>query len=121
MGPLLFLVYINDLPLNIHRVKLVLSADDTNILVADKNEDALQQKKILHAMKELELWFKKNDLIINIEKTLAMFFHSSQFRLPNKPLTVFSNTLTAYKPEVMVLGIYITEYLKWDVHIRSLE
>jgi len=50
-----------------------------------------------------------------------MFFHSNQFRLPNKPLIVFSNTLIAYKPEVMVLGIYITENLKWDVHIHSLE
>lgn len=38
LGPLLFLVYINDLPLNIQQAKLVLYADDTNILVVDKNE-----------------------------------------------------------------------------------
>ena len=54
----MFLVYINYLPLNIHWVKLVFFANDTNIFVADKNEDALQQK-ILYAMKELELWFQK--------------------------------------------------------------
>ena len=58
----MFLVYINDLPLNIHRIKLDLFTDHTNILVADKHEDALQQKS-LHAMKELELWFKKKILL----------------------------------------------------------
>jgi len=58
LGPLLFLLYINDILLSIQGVKLVLFADDTNTLVVDKNEDALQQK-ILYVMKELEIWFKK--------------------------------------------------------------
>jgi hypothetical protein len=66
----LFLLYINDIPLNIHCVKLAVFADDTNILV-DKNEDAVQQK-ILYIMKELEIWFQKHVLIINIEKTVSV-------------------------------------------------
>ena len=65
LGPLLFLLYINDILLNNQAVKLVLFADDTNILVVGKNEDALQQK-VLYVMKELEIWFQKNDLTINI-------------------------------------------------------
>jgi hypothetical protein len=42
LGPLLFLIYINDLPLNIQGAKLILYPDDTNVLVADRNEEALQ-------------------------------------------------------------------------------
>jgi hypothetical protein len=42
-------------------------------------------------MKELGLWFQNNDLIINIKKTGAMFHHSKQFRLPNKPQIVFNS------------------------------
>jgi hypothetical protein len=42
--------HLNDLPLNIQGVKLVLFSDDTN----DKNKDAFQQK-VLYAVKELEL------------------------------------------------------------------
>jgi len=41
LGPLLFLLYINDLPSHINEVKLVLYADDTNILITGKNEEKL--------------------------------------------------------------------------------
>jgi len=61
LGPLLFLIYINDLPLNIQGAKLILYADDTNVLVVDKNEEALQTKLSL-VMKQLENCFLKNDL-----------------------------------------------------------
>jgi hypothetical protein len=44
LGPLLFLIYISDLPLNIQGSKLSLYADDTNVLVIDRNEEALQTK-----------------------------------------------------------------------------
>jgi Reverse transcriptase (RNA-dependent DNA polymerase). len=42
LGPLCLNLYINDLPFNIQGVELVLLGDDTNILVPDKIEDALQ-------------------------------------------------------------------------------
>jgi len=61
MGPLLFLIYINDLPLNIQGAKLILYADDMNVLVVDRNEEALQTKLYL-VMKQLENWFLKNYL-----------------------------------------------------------
>jgi len=44
LGPLLFLVYVNDLPLNITDAKLILYADDTNVLVTSNNEDDLQAR-----------------------------------------------------------------------------
>jgi hypothetical protein len=47
--------------------KMVLFADDTNILVIDKDEDALQQK-IYKVMKQLRIWFQENGLLINTEK-----------------------------------------------------
>jgi hypothetical protein len=71
-------------------------------------------------MKELEICLQKTYLIINIEKTVAMFFHSNQFRNPNKPRAVFNKTEIAFKPKVKFLGIYITEILKWNVHVHLL-
>ena len=67
LGPLL--IYINDLPSNIQGAKLILYADDTNVLVIDRSQEALQTKLSL-VMKQLEIWFLKNDLIINIIKQL---------------------------------------------------
>jgi retron-type reverse transcriptase len=74
LGPLLFLIYINDLPLNIKGTKLILYADDTNVLVVGRNEEALQTKLSL-VMEQLENWFLENGLIINTTKTVAKSFH----------------------------------------------
>jgi retron-type reverse transcriptase len=44
LGPILFSLYINDLPLNIMGSKIVLFADDTNILVSEENINNFQYK-----------------------------------------------------------------------------
>jgi hypothetical protein len=64
LGPLLFLLYINDLPLNIHGVNLVMFTDDINVLITDSDVCALQ-RNIDRIMAELEIWFSRNDLIVN--------------------------------------------------------
>jgi hypothetical protein len=45
-GPLLFLLYINDLPLNIHSANLVMFADDINVLITDNDVESLKTKLI---------------------------------------------------------------------------
>jgi hypothetical protein len=67
----LILLYINDLPLNITDSKVVLFADDTNILVTAENESTLQYKTD-RVVNELQLWFHSNNLIINAEKMIAV-------------------------------------------------
>jgi hypothetical protein len=44
IGPLSFLLYINDLPINIHDAKLVMFADDINVLISDSDASVLQIK-----------------------------------------------------------------------------
>jgi len=72
LGLLLFLMYINDLPLNIHGTNLVRFADDINVLIMDSNICALQ-RKIDRVIAELEIWFNRNDLVINVSKTGVMY------------------------------------------------
>ena len=81
LGPLLFLLYINDLPVNIQGEKLVLFADNINLLVTEKDESALQHK-VKNVIMELESWFYKNNLFINTEKTIAVSFHTKQNQNP---------------------------------------
>jgi hypothetical protein len=71
LGPILFLLCINDLPLNIKEERTVLFADDTNILVTAENGESLQQK-INKVVDELQRWLNANSLILNTEKTTAI-------------------------------------------------
>jgi len=119
LGPLLFLIYINDLSLNIKGAKLNLYADDMNVLVIDRNEEALQTK-LSSVMKQLEIWFLKNDLIINTTKTVALSFHLCR-SLPHFKLHILlRNKEIDYVPEVKFIGMCITENLSWQAHICSL-
>jgi hypothetical protein len=73
LGTLLFLLYVNDLTKNVPGTKLVLSANDISLLITAKDEFDLQHK-IINAMKELEIWFQKNNLIIYIKNHLLCHF-----------------------------------------------
>jgi hypothetical protein len=54
LGPLLFLLYINDITENMQGAKMILFADDPNLLISGKDEFDLQHK-IINVMKELEI------------------------------------------------------------------
>jgi len=58
LGPLLFLIYINALPLHVEEAELVLFVDDTNLLIIERGEDVLQHM-VQEVMKKLEYWFQK--------------------------------------------------------------
>jgi len=68
-GPLLFLIYINDLPRAIDSdTKVVLFADDTNIIITSPNQDRLQTA-LNKTLSDINLWFKANFLSLNFNKT----------------------------------------------------
>ncbi|PNF29254.1 hypothetical protein B7P43_G10478, partial [Cryptotermes secundus] len=119
LGPLLFLLYINDLPYHIFDGEVVLFADDTNILVTDKNINILQDK-IGEVMIQLESWFSKNNLIINTEKTKAMLFQLNKSYYMSEPVITFKNMKISYTSQFKFLGVNISNNLKWSSHIQSL-
>jgi hypothetical protein len=84
LGPILFLLCINDIHRYVQGVKLVLHADNTSILVEVRDTHVLKLK-IASAVKQLEAWFLKNEFILNTAKTCVMSLHSSQCRHPYKP------------------------------------
>jgi hypothetical protein len=119
LGPLLFLLYINDLPKNVHDAKVVTFADDISVLILDSDARELQIK-IDRVVKELETWLNRNNLVINTRKTGVMSFHNEQPHFLAKPLVTFNNRTVVYTLETKFLGIRIKDSLKWHSHIQSL-
>ena len=77
LGPLLFIIYINDIYNSTDLGKFVLFADDTNILVADKCKIKVFEKanKVLKSIND---YMKCNLLHINIKKCCYMHFTSNR-------------------------------------------
>jgi hypothetical protein len=98
LGPILFLLYINHLPLNIQDAKLVLFAVDSNIPIIHKNTDAVQER-LNRVMKQFDTWFSNNSLIINTDKIKALLFH-------------FNKTCNLVKPRQLLKMLQLVIHLK---------
>jgi hypothetical protein len=78
LGPLLFLLYINDLPKIVHDAKVVMCADDISVLISESDTRELQIK-MDRVLTELGTWLNRNNLVINTGKTGVMSFHNHIF------------------------------------------
>ena len=117
LGPLLFLIYINDLP-NISKIlNFYLFADDTNIYYESKSLHELERTVNKERCK-LCLWLNVNRLSLNIDKTNFIVFHPY-----NKPLkqyiTIKINKKAIYEKEY--LGVLVDSSLSWNYQISSLK
>ena len=74
LGPLLFLIFVNDLPNCSNKLRFVLFADDTNILVS---HDSLQSlNNILNfELQKVSEWFYYNKLSLNTDKSNYIYFY----------------------------------------------
>ena len=74
LGPLLFLIYINDLPVSISKTaKSILFADDISITVTNENKTEFRHTLQI-AMIGISNWFQSNSLTLNYEKTNLLHF-----------------------------------------------
>ena len=74
LGPLLFLVYINDLPkAREHKAFPILFADDASILLTSTNNIEIQSDLNI-VFEQLIKWFKSNLLFLNFDKTYFIHF-----------------------------------------------
>ena len=119
LGPLLFLIYINDLHSIIKYSTTRHFADDTNLLI--KNNSLKQLKKYLNFdLRNLASWLKANKISLNASKTEMLIF-----RHPNKPinydLKIKMDGKRIYPSKyVKYLGILIDSHLNWNYQTKML-
>ena len=121
LGPLLFLIYINDLRYCLTKSTSSHFADDTCIMYASKKMKTLET--ILNTdLKSVSEWLKANRLSLNIDKTKLLIFHSKKkknFDVNSISIKIDRKKLVPSQ-NVKYLGAHIDENLSWDFHVNQL-
>ena len=120
LGPLLFSIFINDLPLVLKSATIVMYADD--VTVYDSASTAEELNEVLN--KELRLikeWVTENRLALNIEKTKSMVL-GSKYWLKSAPILNLSigNKHIEQKTEVKLFGLIIDDKMSWNSYINQI-
>jgi hypothetical protein len=113
LGPLLFLAYVNDMPISVN-CKLLLYADDSALLVSGKNPKDIGNtlSKELDSCRE---WLNDNKLSLHLGKTESILF-GSQYNL-NKATgfsVICNNEIIKHASSVKYLGISLDQSLSGE-------
>ena len=119
LGPLLFIIYINDLCNASKLFKMNIYADDTTLYsTLDVFGNYISKNSNLELTKAAD-WLKLNKLSINIKKSKFMVFHMPQKQV-NIPNIEIENIKIEFADEFNFLGLTIHKHLKWDSHINKI-
>ena len=126
LEPLLFLLYINDLPFALKRAKATTYADDTAIShSSDKSEEL--DLVINEELSYIERWLQGNQLPLNVVKTQAMVIASQpkikklKNNLSSLPSVKVGGEEIHLVNETKYLGVMIDNCLTWESHINSVQ
>jgi hypothetical protein len=119
LGPLLFFVYINDMPSIINKnAQMILFADDINIHITDSNRENFLDN-IKQMFQTVNTWFVNNRLSLNINKTQLVEFKSSNYA-NDSLLTTDDISGIKQTDETRFLGITLDRSLAWKQQIDQM-
>ena len=125
LGPLLFIVYINDLPFCLEGCQVTMYADDTSISFAAKSVNDLNMT-LNRELDSLRKWLQGNKLSLNVLKTQAMVIGSRpnlkkiSTMLVEPPSFSIGGSDVELVGNVKYLGVQIDRHLAWDEHVHFL-
>ena len=115
LGPLLFILYINDIIHCSQLLHFILFADDTNLFLSNKNISELMLLVNTELVKLCE-WFKANKLSLNAKKTSFMLFGRKGKSIGDCFVINIDGTKIERVDHTKFLGVYIDETLNWKQH-----
>ncbi len=119
LGPLLFLLYINDMPAVSSKLDFVLFADDTTITGSSRN--LLDLQNIFNVeLNLLHNWLVSNKLTINTSKTNYILFTPKNKVIAFTPFICVQDNEISQVTSIKFLGIIIDNKLSWNLHITYL-
>lgn len=119
LGPLLFLVYVNELPNTINHL-CVMFADDATVFISDASKNINQfQNEITNTLRILINWLRTLNLKVNLSKTKILQFRNYKSKPVDISINVSDNTIEQVN-EINFLGVTIDSHLTWKSHISKI-
>ena len=117
LGPLIFLIFVNDMRLHLTDVDSVQFANDTTIVFGHPNENYLKYC-VERELAILGDWFRANKLTLNVDKSVFLMFNRkgqgniNQLKLGDSLIDRVSTT--------KFLGVWLDDQLNWKTHLNKL-
>ena len=120
LGPLFFILFINDLPNCCPLGNVRIFADDTNIFFhCNDIKTLINTGKII--MNNLNLWFLNNKLFLNTDKSSFVVFRSPRKKIANLPDCIeFEEFKINRTSSTKFLGVILDEHLTWKPQIKEI-
>ena len=119
LGPVLFLLYINDMANISNKLFFLLFADDTNIFISGQNIDEMVET-LNQELKKVTQWLAINKLTLNIFKTQYMIFSLSKEVNPINDVIINHEKIKKVS-STKFLGILLDNNLSWSQHIYNIK
>ena len=123
LGPILFLLYINDLP-NATSLFSSLFADDTIFVNTNKDLKILQETTN-QELEKAKLWFQANKLSLNVSKTKFVIFRTNKMQNVDQDFLIKIGDQEVERigndcniKSFKFVGVYLDEYITWDKHVN---
>ena len=121
LGPLLFILYLNDLPRVVKHCKISLYADDTCVYIASKDPQQLEEM-LNEDLSSMCKWFSHNELLLNAKKCKLILFGTK------KTVKKFQNInihIDGCKLEIVdefkYLGVILDKHLTWGPQLENVK
>jgi hypothetical protein len=117
LEPLLFIMYLNDLPHGLHQgAKPVIYADNISVLTARNDEEL--KIKINGALDFIIVWFSANGLTLNMQTNIMKFTSSYQ---QNKAFQItYQNKIISSIHNTKFLGLELDKNISWKNHVKKI-
>ena len=120
LSPLLFLIYVNDMPNpNHHQTDKSQFADDAGQWAVSKNID-LAAEYLQRDLDKLARWCAKWRIKLNPEKTKVIIFSKSRFAIRAEPALSLYGDLLSYYPQIKFLGITFDNRMTFTKHFEEI-
>ena len=119
LGPLLFLLYINDFSSSVKHSTVHHFADDTNLMCINRSLKQLNQH-INYDLKKITDWLNSNLISLNTDKTEFVIFRKQKQKLDGNFKIKFNGKRIFASSYIKYLGVLIDEHLTWNYQVFEL-